>query len=72
MLNVFAQKSTQKIIKYTSEVFDWSARTMCSAPEYPISLPVVCEWCFDKATQEISSDVSEVVDLIALEILSAP
>ena len=46
---------------------------MLSAPEYPISLSVVCERCLNKNnTHEISRDVSEVFDWSALEMFSAP
>ena len=61
------------MLKDVSEVFDWSALEMLSAPESPILLPVVCERCLHKNnTPKISRDVSEVFDWSALEMLSAP
>ena len=61
------------MLRDVSEVFDWSALEMLSAPESPIWLTVVCERCLNKNnTHEISRDVSEVFDWSALEMLSAP
>ena len=42
------QNGTPEISSDLSEVFDWSALEILSAPEYPIRLPVVCERCLAK------------------------
>ena len=42
------QNNTPEISSEVSEVFDWSALEMLSAPESPIRLPVVCERCLAK------------------------
>ena len=40
-LKYIEQNVTPEISSEVSEVFDWSAREMLSAPEFPIRLPVV-------------------------------
>ena len=67
------KNNTHEISRDVSEVFDWSALEMLSAPEYPIPVSVVCERCLNKNnTPAILRDVSEVFDWSALEMLSAP
>ena len=58
-----SKNNTPAISRDVSEVFDWSALEMVTAPEYPMLLTVVCERCLNKNnTPEISRDVSEVFD----------
>ena len=47
---MFEQESTQEIASDLSEVFDWSALEILSAPYFPILFPVV----FDRNLQKIT------------------